>query len=251
VRETINQTQRDVVSFVFNRGFASNGEAFMIDPVQLLTSMGVLDESARQVRFKSVLLLGAPGAGKGVQGSILKSIPGFYHFSSGEVFRRIDTSTKLGRLFIDYSKRGELVPDDMVIQMWLTNIQAHAVLGDFKPARHLLVLDGIPRTIPQAQMLNNYLDVLKVVHLQCSNMEAMVDRLRHRALKEGRPDDADEKVIRNRFVVYQRETQPLLDQYSADKIVNVDCLASPAQVAARILTVLAPLQELQQGTEPV
>ena len=61
----------------------------MIDPVQLLTSMGVLDESARQVRFKSVLFLGAPGAGKGVQGTILKSIPGFYHFSSGEVFRRI------------------------------------------------------------------------------------------------------------------------------------------------------------------
>jgi len=223
----------------------------VIDAVQLLTNMGVLDESSRQVRFKSVLLLGAPGAGKGVQGNILKSIPGFYHFSSGEVFRRLDVSSKLGRVFLEYSKRGELVPDDLVIQMWLTNIIAHAVLGDFKPARHLLVLDGIPRTLQQAQMLDTYLDVFKVVYLQCANMEAMVDRLRHRALKEGRPDDADERVIRNRFVVYEKETQPLLAYYSENKTVTVDCLATPATVAARILTVLAPLQEPQQGSEPV
>jgi adenylate kinase len=198
-----------------------------------------------------VLLLGAPGAGKGMQGDILKSIPGFYHFSSGEVFRRLDVTSKVGQLFLAYSKRGELVPDDLVIQMWLANIHAHSILGDFKPARHLLVLDGIPRTFQQAQMLEEYLDVLKVVHLQCSNMEAMVDRLHHRALKEGRPDDADEMVIRNRFVVYQNETQPLLAHYPTDKIVNVDCLASPAQVAARILTVLAPLQETLQGSAPV
>ena len=73
----------------------------------------------------------------------------------------------------------------------------------------------------------------------------------HRALKEGRPDDADEKVIRNRFVVYEKETQPLLAYYSENKTVTVDCLATPATVAARILTVLAPLQEPQQGSEPV
>jgi adenylate kinase len=195
------------------------------------------------VRFKSVLLLGAPGSGKGVQGNILKSIPGFYHFSSGEVFRRLDVTSRLGKVFLEYSSHGELVPDDLVIEMWLANVNAHAVLGDFRPSRDLLVLDGIPRTVLQAELLGRYLDVLKVVHLSCNDMEMMVGRLRGRALKENRPDDADERVIRNRFAVYERETKPLLEYYSSDRLVDVDCLSSPARVASQILTVLAPLQD--------
>jgi adenylate kinase len=200
-------------------------------------------------RCKSVLLLGAPGSGKGVQGNILKSIPGFYHFSSGEVFRRLDMTSRLGKVFLEYSSHGELVPDDLVIEMWLANVNAHAVLGDFRPARDLLVLDGIPRTILQAELLSRFLDVLKVVHLACNDLEKMVGRLRMRALKENRPDDADERVIRNRFVVYERETRPLLDFYSGDKLVNVDCLASPARVASQILAVLAPLQDQHSAAQ--
>src|SRR4051794_20960152 len=88
------------------------------------------ESDGRARRCKSVLLLGAPGSGKGVQGSILRSIPGFYHFSSGEVFRRLDVTSRLGKAFLDYSSRGELVPDDLVIEMWLANVSAHAVLGD-------------------------------------------------------------------------------------------------------------------------
>ncbi len=215
----------------------------LFNPLELLSSIGVLDESTGKVRFKSVLLLGAPGSGKGVQSGILKSIPGFYHFSSGEVFRRLDVTSKLGKIFLDYSKRGELVPDELVIEMWLANIHAHAILGDFKPTRHLLVLDGLPRTVAQARMLESYLDVRKIIHLECSNLETLVERLRHRAVLEGRPDDADEKVIRNRFTVYQGETRPLLEFYPADKIANIDCLGSPLTVAAQVLTVLAPVAE--------
>jgi adenylate kinase len=220
----------------------------MVDPKELLSSLGVLDSSALPERFPSVLLLGAPGSGKGIQGNILKSIPGFYHFSSGEVFRRLDMDSKLGRVFLEYSSRGLLVPDEVVIQVWLANVNAHAILGDFKPARQLLVLDGIPRTVAQAQMLEKYLEVYKIIHLECRNLEAMIDRLRGRALKEGRPDDADEKVIRKRFAVYEAETQPLLEYYPPDKIVHIDCLGSPTRVAAQILAVLAPLQEQHAAT---
>jgi len=219
----------------------------MIDPKELLSALGVVDDDSYHGLFKSVLLLGAPGAGKGVQGGILKSIPGFYHFSSGEVFRRLDINSKLGQVFLGYSRRGELVPDALVIQVWLANIHAHAILGDFKPARHLLVLDGIPRTLAQAQMLEQYMEVHKLIHLSCANLEMMIDRLRNRALKEGRPDDADEKVIRNRFAVYHAETQPLLDYYPKEKIVAVDCLGSPTRVASQILTALAPLQDQLAG----
>jgi adenylate kinase len=215
----------------------------MVNPLELLSSIGVLDESTRQARLRSVLLLGAPGSGKGVQSNILKNIPGFYHFSSGEVFRRLDVTSKLGRTFLDYSKRGELVPDDLVIQMWLANIHAHAILGDYKPARHLLVLDGLPRTVAQAQMLESYLDVRKIIYLECRDLEALVERLRHRAIMEARPDDADEKVIRNRFRVYEAETAPVLAFYPAEKIASIDCLGSPMTVAAQVLTVLAPVAE--------
>src|SRR3954452_24375260 len=100
--------------------------------------------------FRTVLLLGAPRSGKGTQGAILKNVPGFYHCSSGEVFRRLDVGTPLGKLFIEYSTHGELVPDEVVLQVWLANLHAHTVLGDFRPDRHLLVLDGIPRTVAQA-----------------------------------------------------------------------------------------------------
>jgi adenylate kinase len=136
-----------------------------------------------------------------------------------------------------------LVPDDLVIQLWLANIYAHSILGDFKPARDLLVLDGLPRTAAQARMLEPYVDVQKIIHLECRDLEALVERLRHRALKEGRPDDADERVIRNRFKVYQNETQAVLAFHPAEKVASIDCLGIPVQVAAEVLTVLAPVMK--------
>ena len=193
--------------------------------------------------FRSVLLLGAPGSGKGTQGAILKYVPGFYHCSTGEVFRRLDAGTPLGKLFLEYSSRGELVPDEVVLQVWLANINAHTVLGDFRPDKHLLVLDGLPRTVAQAELLRKYLNVLAVVHLDGGDTEAMVLRIRNRALKEGRPDDADEKVIRRRFAVYERETRPLLDFYPREQVIHIDGSVSPPRVAAQVLLALAPILE--------
>jgi adenylate kinase len=204
-------------------------------------------EGEKPPRYRSVLLLGSPGSGKGTQGAIIRSTPGFYHFSSGEVFRRLDPDSRLGKLFLEYSTRGELVPDEVVLQVWLAHIRAHAVLGDFNAARHLLLLDGVPRTVQQARLVEPYLDVLAVVHLACHDREAMVARLRARALKENRPDDTDEKVIRRRFEVYERETRPLLDYYPKEKIIDVDCEGVPARVASRVLAALATLQERPAG----
>src|SRR5277367_6683573 len=95
-------------------------------------------------RYKTVLLFGAPGTGKGTQGKILGTIPGFFHCSCGDVFRSIDIHSELGRIFYEYSSRGELVPDDVTIKMWAANINARAVIGVYKPAVDLLILDGIP-----------------------------------------------------------------------------------------------------------
>ncbi|MBM4100955.1 MAG: nucleoside monophosphate kinase [Phycisphaerae bacterium] len=194
-------------------------------------------------RYKSVLLFGAPGVGKGTQGKILGKIPGFFHLACGDVFRSLDMTSDLGKQFLAYSKRGELVPDELTIEMWRQNMHAQTVLSLFKPKQDLLVLDGIPRNVAQAKALKKSLDVLKVIHLFCGDEEAMMQRMRRRALKENRMDDADDKVIRHRFEVYHKETHPVLDFYSPSIVVNIDAVGSPAQVFMRVLDVVVPVQD--------
>jgi adenylate kinase len=194
-------------------------------------------------RYQTILLFGAPGAGKGTQGKILGQIPGFYHLSCGEVFRTLDVGSRLGRIFQEFSSRGELVPDDATIEMWCENMHARTVLSDYKPNVDLLVLDGIPRNTRQAKLLEKHINVLEVVHLVCPDKEAMIQRLRRRALKENRVDDAKEDVIRRRWAVYEAETAPVLAYYDPAIIRTVDAMGSPASVLQHILEVVVPIQE--------
>ena len=193
-------------------------------------------------RYKTVLLFGAPGAGKGTQGKILGQIPGFFHLACGDVFRSLDTTSDLGAQFLDFSSRGELVPDELTIEMWRQNMHAQTVLSLFKPKVDLLVLDGIPRSLGQAEALAPYLDVLSVIHLVCPDLDAMVQRMKKRAIKENRLDDADERVIRRRFEVYDRETSPVLDYYFADLVTEVSAMGSPAEVLEHVLEAVVPVQ---------
>jgi len=194
-------------------------------------------------RYKTVLLFGPPGAGKGTQGQILGQIPGFFHSASGDVFRNIDINSELGKVFYDYSSRGELVPDDVTIQVWVENIQARQTIGDYKPTNDMLILDGIPRTVKQAELLEDYIEVLKIIHLTCSDEQAMFNRLRKRALKENRYDDADEKVIRNRWKVYQDETAPVLEYYDQNLVEDVDSIGSPIRILRDILDLIVPMHD--------
>ncbi len=194
-------------------------------------------------RYQTMLLFGAPGVGKGTQGKILGQIPGFFHLSCGEVFRTLDIHSELGKVFYEYSSRGELVPDDVTVKMWRENLNAQTVLGLYKPRDDLLVLDGIPRNVTQARIMDEHIKVLIIVHLTCSNKEAMIKRLRRRALKENRADDAREDVIRRRWDVYEQETRPVLDHYPAELIRTVDAIGSPARVLEQVLEAVAPVQE--------
>lgn len=194
-------------------------------------------------RYQTVLLFGAPGAGKGTQGKILGSIPGFYHLSCGEVFRTLDMSSDLGKTFMQYSSKGLLVPDDVTVQMWHQNMHARTILSDYKPHVDLLVLDGIPRNVKQAKLLEKHLNVLQIIHLMCPDKEEMIKRLRRRALKENRIDDAKEEVIRKRWEVYESETFPVLEYYSKKIIKDVDATGSPARVLEHILEEVVPIQE--------
>jgi adenylate kinase len=208
----------------------------------MTTASSTLQPPARE-RYKTVLLFGPPGAGKGTQGKILGKIPGFYHLACGDVFRSIDINSPLGKAFYEYSSRGELVPDDLTIEMWRQNMHAQKTLSLFKPAVDLLILDGIPRNLGQAAAMDQYLDVLGVIYLRCGNIEEMVHRMKRRALKENRLDDVDEKVVRKRFEVYERETAPVLKHYPKKIVHEIDASGSPASVLMHVLEVVAPLQE--------
>ena len=104
-----------------------------------------------------------------------------------------------GKAFLKYSSKGKLVPDDITIGLWSTQIDSMVQSGRFKPDIDFLVLDGIPRNINQAKILSSKLDVRRVFHLTCSDSAKIYDRLQRRALKENRLDDINEEVIERRL----------------------------------------------------
>ncbi len=195
------------------------------------------------MRFKSILLFGAPGSGKGTQGKILGSIPGFYHSATGDIFRSLDLQSEMGRIFWEYAGKGKLVPDEITIRLWKQYIKGMEMINQFHPDSEILVLDGIPRNLKQAEFLDDTIDVVKVIHLICSDLNKMVERLRRRALRENRFDDASDEVIHRRLEVYERDTKPVLDHYPPERIVRVEATMSQIRVLRNLIEFLVPLKE--------
>ncbi len=187
------------------------------------------------MKYQTYLLFGAPGSGKGTQGRTLGSIPRFYHCPCGDVFRSMDTRTRVGQAFLEYSSKGQLVPDDITVQLWKVAIDAAVEAHKFKPDIDALVLDGIPRNVAQAKIMDELIDVKKVFHLSCPDREALFTRLKKRALKDNRLDDANEEVIKRRLALYETESKPVLGYYGPERITCIDASEPPAKVLLHIL----------------
>ena len=187
------------------------------------------------MKYHTLLLFGAPGAGKGTQGKILGTIPNFFHCACGDVFRSLKTDSDIGRTFIEYSSRGDLVPDGPTVELWRYFIEGCTKTGRFHPKEDTLVLDGIPRNVAQAEMLQDTLNVKAIFYLRCTKTERLVHRLQRRALKENRLDDANLHVIRTRLKTYERESKPVLDFYGKKILHRINADQSPAKVLVDIL----------------
>jgi adenylate kinase len=187
------------------------------------------------MKYRTILLFGAPGAGKGTQGKILGNIPNFFHCACGDVFRNLTIESKIGRTFIEYSSRGALVPDEPTIDLWRQSIEGITQAGRFNPNTDTLVLDGIPRSPHQAEMLEDTLNVIAIFYLRSTNLDNLVQRMQRRALKENRLDDASLEVIRNRLKTYEKETKPVLKFYGKHLVHRIDADQSPAKVFFDIL----------------
>lgn len=184
-----------------------------------------------------LLLIGPPGAGKGTQAAILAKKFDIPAISTGDIFREnVRNNTELGVRAKAFMDRGDNVPDS------LTNELVEDRLGQPDCASGFL-LDGYPRTTAQVDALNRMLaqqgSALDAVVELVADVEIVVERLKRRAIEQGRSDD-DESVVRHRLGVYKDQTAPLIDVYrSQGLLVSVDGIGEIDEVTSRILTALA------------
>ncbi len=194
------------------------------------------------MKYRTILMFGAPGSGKGTHGKALGAIPGFFHCACGDVFRSLRPETPLGKRFLEYSSRGQLVPDETTIELWRQCLDNSMQVGRFHPEADTLVLDGIPRNVAQAEILTDTLDVIAVFYLTASKPETLVQRMQRRALKENRLDDANLDVIRQRLKTYEQESKPVLNFYGKKLVRRINTDGLPVQIFSDILKQVVKLR---------
>jgi adenylate kinase len=148
-------------------------------------------------------------------------------------------------LVADCLQRGQFIPDELMVEIWQSWLADQIQSESFRPTEQLLLLDGIPRNRHQCEMLVDAIDVVQIIHLACPSDELVVQRLKRRALIEGRSDDADERIIRRRLEIYRRETSPVLDFFPPIVVREIDPQGTPAEVLKRILECLIPMMSRQ------
>lgn len=190
----------------------------------------------------NLVLFGPPGAGKGTQANVLKDKYNLVHISTGDVFRyNIKNETDLGMNAKSYMDKGQLVPDEVTINMLEAEV-------DKNPDAKGFIFDGFPRTEAQAEALASLLekkgtDVSAMIALEVED-RILLDRLLERGKTSGRPDDADESVISNRIKVYYDETAILKEYYlKQNKYFGVNGVGTIEEITARISAVIDSLQQ--------
>jgi adenylate kinase len=190
-----------------------------------------------------VLLIAPPGAGKGTQGALIANHFGIPHIATGDLLRdHVARRTELGRAVEDHLSRGELVPDDVVLDM------VGAAMAESKSNGGGYVLDGMPRNMAQARALYEVAAALEMtanvaLHLKAGD-EELTRRLLARAALEGRSDDTED-VIRHRLALYHEVTHPIVEWYGSRGIlVSVDAVRPIDRVARQILTALEAMRPL-------
>jgi adenylate kinase len=194
----------------------------------------------------NIVLFGKPGAGKGTQAEFLKEKYKLTHISTGDVFRfNLKNNTELGKQVRVYMDAGDLVPDELTTKMLIDEVNKNLDSNG-------ILFDGYPRTISQAQALDEYLETINstvdaTIALEADD-EILIQRLLERGKTSGRPDDQDEEKIRNRYQEYNEKTAPLIDYYkSQGKFYAVNGIGTIQEITERLSLVIDELEVKVKG----
>jgi adenylate kinase len=190
-------------------------------------------------KYRSILLFGMPGSGKGTQGAVLGQLPSLVHISMGDIFRKIPRIGKFGREIEKFTTQGLMVPDDLTVRIFERHLMILEMQELVIPEQHTLILDGLPRSYAQAQRLDSILDVIQIFHLKIIDTVLATERLRTRALRENRLDDMSDEVIHRRLQTYYDETFKTLSFFPSDLIFDVDAGRRAIDVLCDIVNRLA------------
>ncbi len=191
--------------------------------------------------FRSILIFGPPGSGKGTLGKFLSSAGNHYHLSSGAIFRGLSPDSAVGKIFHKYAAAGKLVPDEVTIEIWLHFVGGLIATNCYYPNDQFLLLDGLPRTIRQTELIDPYIDLMHIIVLETPDVNVLINRLKRRAVIERRLDDFDEDILRMRMQVYEEETVRVLEQYPQELISTFNANQPPLDVLRDVLVKLSYL----------
>jgi len=196
---------------------------------------------AYDVPMRAILIFGPPGSGKGTLGKFLSSAGNHFHLSSGDIFRSLSPESPAGQIYHNYAGKGLLLPDEITIQIWHHYVHGLIATNRYFPASQLLLLDGIPRTIRQADLLQKYVQIERIIVLEVEHIEELIKRIQRRALIEKRTDDLDPQVLRTRMEVYQKDTMKVLKHYPEKLISRFNASQKPLEVLRDVLVALSSL----------
>jgi adenylate kinase len=193
---------------------------------------------ASDSKYRAFVVFGPPGSGKGTIGHLLAEAGQQLHLSSGDLFRNLPPDSEEAKELRSYMNSGTLAPDDLAIRIFAKHMDRLVAEGKFDPKHQVVFLDGIPRTKYQAEVLEKYVEIEKVVVLEVPK-EVLIERLLERGTIQGRSDDQDRAVLETRMDVYQKQTAEVLDHYSSSKIVKINGHQSRLQVLRDVLLQIA------------
>jgi adenylate kinase len=198
------------------------------------------DVTMNQPINRAILLFGYPGSGKGTQGRILSALPGFHHVAMGDILRGLTPAHPMNEVVQDYVRRGNLVPDEVVMELFAHHLQSLKL-----PATDFVIVDGVPRSKKQVELLNRIVQVIKIFKLSIYDERILFDRLRKRAMAQNRADDASDEVIQHRLTVYRSETESCITTYPGTMLTRIQANQPVFDVHLDIIGALGKMRQIQ------
>ena len=192
-------------------------------------------------KYPAILIFGPPGVGKGTQAKLLADgDKKYFHFSTGDMFRNLKQGALAGspieRKITELISGGNFVPDDLTIDLLYKTLETYKKEKRYDPEKQTLILDGIPRNPNQVDLIAGRIEVLGIVSLVVRDYSVLVKRIKIRAEKENRMDDANEDTIRKRLGIYDTQTAAVLAKYPSELIIEVDGLPAIEEIHRDIVS---------------